>query len=360
VVALPDEPGNAAGRLRQGGVEVVTLPLSRLRATPNPATQLSFGRGFRPQVKRLQRLIEEQRVDLVVIGGLANPHAGFAARRAKVPVVWQFVDSRLPGALRRPLSRLVLKLANAMMFDGASLIPLHFGRRALRRPVFVYFPPVVTERFIPSAERRARARNVLKIPSEAPVVGTVANINPQKGIEYFVRSAGLIYRQRPDCYFVVVGAEYESHRAYSSAVRNEVATAGIPAERFVFAGDQPDVEAWYPAMDVKLITSVPRSEGTTTTAMEAMACGVPVVAADVGAVREVVADGQTGFVVPPIDPGAMAAATLRLLDDPSLLRMMGNEARTRAVTLYDVEICADVHQRAFAAAMEQPMGLGRA
>ncbi len=88
-----------------------------------------------------------------------------------------------------------------------------------------------------------------------------------------------------------------------------------------------------------------------TVILEAMACGVPVVATDVGAVREVVEDGVTGFVVPPLDPQAIAHATLRLLDDAELRARMGEAARRRAVERYDVEVCADTHVQAFEAAI---------
>jgi glycosyltransferase involved in cell wall biosynthesis len=127
--------------------------------------------------------------------------------------------------------------------------------------------------------------------------------------------------------------------------------SGVPPERFIFAGDCPDVENYYPAMDVKLITSVPRSEGTPTTAMEALACGVPVVATDVGAVREVVEDGVTGFMVPPLDSRAIAAATLTLLQNGATHAQMRENGCRRALERFDVKVCTDTHVRAFEAAL---------
>ena len=97
--------------------------------------------------------------------------------------------------------------------------------------------------------------------------------------------------------------------------------------------------------------SVPNSEGVPTVILEAMACGVPVVATDVGAVAEVVDDGVTGFVVPPLRPQALADATLRLLGDPDLRARMSLAAREQAVARFDVEVCADTHVRAFEAAI---------
>jgi glycosyltransferase involved in cell wall biosynthesis/SAM-dependent methyltransferase len=349
-VLLPDEPGNAVERLRAGGVDVVTMPLHRLRARPDPLLQARFALSFWREVGAIRRLIRERSIDLVEVSGLVNPHAAVAARLESVPVVWQIVDSRAPAPLRRLLMPLVLRLADSLMFDGEALVELHAPGGLGNVPTFVYYPPVDAEAFVVSPAKRLEARAALGIPPDADVVGMVANLNPQKGIEYFVRAAGLLHQRLPGCWFVVFGASYETHREYGRLIEQEVAACGVPSGRLIFAGTRPDLENWYPAMDVKLITSVPRSEGTTTTAMEAMACGVPVVATDVGAVREVVEDGCTGFVVPPLDPRALADATLRVLTDGPLRERMAAAAREQAEGRFAAGVCADMHVRAFEAA----------
>jgi glycosyltransferase involved in cell wall biosynthesis len=111
-------------------------------------------------------------------------------------------------------------------------------------------------------------------------------------------------------------------------------------------------------MDVKLVTSVPRSEGTTTTAIEAMACGVPVIATDVGAVGEVVQDGVTGYLVTPNDPAAIAAKSLALLRDSGLRRDMGNAGRERAVKHFDIATCVGAHIEAFELAFRRQKQVG--
>ena len=102
-----------------------------------------------------------------------------------------------------------------------------------------------------------------------------------------------------------------------------------------------------PALDLFLLTSVPRSEGVSTTVLEAMATGIAVVSTDVGALSEVVVDGVTGRIVAPMDDAAMAEAVGALLDDVRARALMGARARQRATELYDVEVCADTHVRAY-------------
>lgn len=348
-VAIPDEPGTAAERLEAEGVPVHTLPLSRLRASPDPRLLLRFGRDFGPSVAALEKAIRDVGADLVEIGGLVNPHAAFAARRCGVPVVWQIVDSRAPAPLRRPAMLLVRRLADAVMFDGDLLVPLH-GGDSLAMPAFVYFPPVDTERFSPGRERGLAAREELGIPPDAPVVGTVSSLVPMKGLENFVAAARRIAEARPDARFVVVGSTPASHSAYGERLQRDAAALQLP-HPIVFVGGRADVESWHPAFDVHLITSVPRSEGTTTTALEAQACGVPVVAARVGAVADAVSDGVTGFVVAPQRPDLLAEKTLQLLEDDGLRTRMGAAGREAAVERFDAEIVADVYVRAYEAAI---------
>lgn len=348
-MAIPDEPGSAGARLEAEGVPVHTLPLSRLRASPDPRLLLRFVRDFGATTGALEKTIELSGADLVQIGGLVNPHAAFAARRRGVPVVWQIVDSFAPAPVRRAAMVLVRRLADAIMFDGDSLVALHRAE-SHSVPTFVYFPPVDTERFAPGRERGLHVREELGIPPDAPVVGTVSSLVPMKGLENFVAAARLIADGRPDARFVVVGSTPASHLAYGERVQREAAALSL-RHPIVFAGGRADVESWLPAFDVHLVTSVPRSEGTTTTALEAQACGVPVVAARVGAVADAVADGVTGFVVAAQRPDLLADRTLRLLADAALRARMGAAGREAALARFGAEIVADTYVRAYEAAL---------
>lgn len=347
VIAIPDEPGTAAPRLRSAGVELEQLPLVRLRADPRLLPR--FVGGFRPTVRVLDAAIARTGASVVQIGGLVNPHAAFAARRHGAAVVWQIVDAGSPAPLRRAAMSLVRRHADAVMFDGEALVAAHGGREALSLPTFVYFPPVDTDRFVPSPERRESVRGELGIPAEAPVVGAVSHLTPLKALENFLDAARRLAAVRPETRFVIVGSAPETHAAYGERLRKQAEELGLP-HPIVFAGPRDDVERWYAAMDVHLITS--RSEGTTTTALEAQACGVPVVSTDVGAVHEVVEDGATGLLVPPGRGDALAAAALALLDDPARREEMGRAGRAAAVERFGIETAADLRARVYESALE--------
>src|SRR5689334_15933986 len=219
-VAIPDEPGSAARRLETAGVPVHALPLSRLRAVPDPRLLLRFLRDFRPTVQGLESVIEAARADVVQIGGLVNPHAAIAARHCGAAVVWQIVDSRAPALVRKLAMVFVRRLADAVMFDGQSLVPMHVGT-PLPMPTFVYFPPVDTKRFVPDRERGLQTRAEIGIPPDARVVGTVSSLVPMKGLENFIAAAGRIAEAEPDAWFVIVGSAPSSHATYAERLQRQ-------------------------------------------------------------------------------------------------------------------------------------------
>ncbi len=348
---LPDEPGTGADRLLDAGVEVMQLPLHRLRGKADPRLHFALAAGFGPDVIRIRRVIRDRSIDLVQVIGLLNPQPAIAARIARVPIVWQMVDSRPPPLVLRSLASIAALLADVFMFTGSRIMALHGGCAGVRRPSFVFFPPVDTRLFQPDSSRRMATRRRLGIPLDAEVVGMVANLNPQKGIERFVHAAGHVQRQRPDTWFVLAGQDYSSHREYLHRIQRDIANSAIPRGQFVMAGPTDSPEELYPAFDLMVITSPQRSEGTPTTVLEAMACGLPVVSTDAGGVRDVVEDAVTGLIVRSLDPGVVAAAVLQLMGDSSLRAQMAIAARRMATLKYDVSVCADIHVKAFSAAM---------
>jgi glycosyltransferase involved in cell wall biosynthesis len=346
-LVVPQEEGNAYARLRDAGLDVRQVSLSRVRASRDLRLHSRFLRRMPSEVASLRKLIREVGADVVVVGGLVNPHAAIAAHHEDAAVVWQVIDTRTPRIACRALTPVVRRYADTLQFGAQALIERNFGSERFACPMVVLRPYVDVELFRPSPRWRAETREQLGIPAAAEVIGTVANVNPQKGIEWFVRTAALLATGHRDRWFVVVGALPATHTEYLAALRAELRSLGIPEERFVFAGDTADVERWYPAFDVKLITSVPNSEGTTTTALESMACAVPVVAADVGAVCEAVENGVTGWIVEPENAGALAAATERLLGDVAERERMGAAGLERVRNGFSTERAAQAQVEIF-------------
>ena len=352
LVLLPDEPGNAAERLRAADVETVTFPLSRLRATRALHPHARLARSFRSDVRRIEALIRSRNVDLVLVGGLHNPHGALTARRVGCAVVWQLLDTRVSMSLRRLMMPLVVRLADVVMTTGQEVGRLHPGATGLGERLVPYLPPVDVERYAPSKEVKLAARAELGFASDDVVVGSVNNFNPMKGHLTFIRAAAALRRRWRTVRFALLGAS-ESRPEYMQMLVNEAESHGLRLGNDLMVVDPGDrVADLAPALDVFWLTSEPNSEGVPTTVEEAMALGIPVVATRVGGVPEIVADGVTGFLVPPRDPQAIVAATEPLLEDDALRRRLGEAGRARAVAEFNLDRCADIHVEAFERALE--------
>lgn len=350
-VALPSEPGNATGWMRSAGVPVVEIPLSRLRATRDLRVHCRFVTSFVSDVFRIARMIHRQRIDVVLLPGLVNPHAALAGRLLGKPVVWQILDTRTPLAVARVVMPIVDRLADTVMFWGEALAKSH-GDPQLRVPVVFNSGAVETAEFRPSHERRVALREQLGIPGDAVVVGAVASWYPTKGVDLFVEAARVLADQHPTAWFVVVGDPQPGHAPHAEAIRVLASSSPGLCARLRFVSARPDLESVYPAYDVMVVPSRPASEGLATTVLEAMSCGLPVVASDVGATGDAVLSGRTGQLVPAGDATALADALARFITMTDAERhRLGMQSRQLAVERYDVAVAARTHEVAFRGAV---------
>jgi glycosyltransferase involved in cell wall biosynthesis len=157
-----------------------------------------------------------------------------------------------------------------------------------------------------------------------PVVGYVGRIAPEKDLETWVRTAALVAQQYPKAQFVVVGDGRDG--TLLELLKKLASEVGI-ARRLHFLGYREDLLSVYATFDLFLLSS--RREGICNSLLEAMAMGLPVVTTDAGGTRELVLDGQTGFILQPGDVHGLARAVAALADDASLRRRMGQAGRER-------------------------------
>jgi glycosyltransferase involved in cell wall biosynthesis len=160
------------------------------------------------------------------------------------------------------------------------------------------------------------------LPTNAPIVGNVAALVPQKGHQHLIEAAALVVRDVPDARFVIVG-DGELRETLERQIKEK------HLERHIFlAGFRLDALEMTKGFDIFCISSI--HEGMCVALVEAMAAGKPAVATRAGGIPEVVNDGETGFLVAPRDPTEMADALRRLLKNEALRRQMGEAALARA------------------------------
>lgn len=321
------EPGPFHERLKTAGIRVLRVELARIA----PFHPIRWLLGAR----RLAQVIRAEGIALVH-GNTprSNLYAWLAARLAGVPVIWQMRNVLEPGMW--DVERVLQSLPDRIVCNSEA-VRARFGPASPQRGPVVIHTGVDTVRFRPLEEaQRGRVRRELGLGNEI-AVALVGRISHKQGQEEFIRAARLISDKRPDFrFFIVGGAPRSDDRQWERRCRDLARELSL--EKTVsFLGHRDDPERLMPAMDVLAFPS--RFEAFSRGVLEAMSCGVPVVAANVGGMPEAVDDGKTGRLVPPLDPDALAAAVLEAAE-PANRREWGTAARKRAAQRFSAQSTA--------------------
>lgn len=300
-----------------------------------------LGRGrFDPRIATdLAALVRRHGARVLHVHGYAAADFGRIAARAtgaRLVLHEHFADPAMP-AYQALADRLLARYTDgAIAVSGSTRDFLVRERSVPAAKVRVIWNGAPLDEFAPVPAETARAtRAALGIPEGAFVFGTIGRLSAQKGHVHLLDAAARVLPGRPGARLLVVG-----DGDLADALRKQAAALGI-AERTIFAGHRTDVRELLGALDVFCISSL--YEGTPLALFEAMAAGKAIVSTSVDGCREVLTQGETGLLVPPADPAALASALERVLADPALRTSLAERARA-ASSLYDVSACVDAMQ----------------
>lgn len=292
----------------------------------------------------LLRLIRDRRIDLVQTHLLGSAvYGALAGSLTGCPVVstfhgvWDFErEKRLAWA-----KYFLLRWRVGMLVFVSEFVRDQFAAHAVlsSRKVSVIPNGVDLEQFRPHGDRTVRGE--LGVRDEELLVCAVGNVRPAKAYDVFVRAAALVQTISDRFRFVVVGDLGEDG---ATELRGIADTLGV-GKRLTFVGFREDVADVLNSADIYVSTS--DSEGFSLTAVQALACGVPVVATRSGGPERIVQEGRTGFLVPCRAPGLIADAILRLGLDEQLRRRFGVEARSSVADRFSVQTMCAAYMRVY-------------
>jgi len=325
VVVSTDFPyaGRLSRRLAEDGVRVYRLRIGILRRRVlSPLRAPRYAIDVALSTLRLARLMKRERIRLVHANTVTVFPAAFAARLAGIPLLWHVHEIVTDRTGRGVVHFLVRKLATRIVVVSeaarASLDPDRSNPE-----IEIIHNGIDAPAGEPGAPRSA-----------VPLIAYVGRLSTRKGPHILLRAFAkidLTETSHPPR-LIFAGDQFGGGNALADTLALEAESLGIrPRVDFrPFDEDVSDLleEAWVVASP----SILPESFGLIL--LEAMAAGRPVVASDHGGPREVVADGETGFLVPPGDDTALANALQRILGDRGLAREMGSAARKRARERY--------------------------
>jgi len=319
------------------------LPAARSRGL-QPIVIPELGPAVRPaydlvSLMKLARLFREFRPDIVhTHTAKAGALGRVAARLAGVPLsVHTFHGHVLEGYFSPVKTQLFLATERALARITDRIIAVSprvrqaLLSRGIGRPGQVEVIPLGLDlgRFLLSPKGSTNLRQHLCIPLGTPILGTVGRLVPIKDHPTLIHALALLPGGDRAPHLLVVGDGERREALQGLVQRLDLGS------RVHFLGWRNDLEAILPELDVVICCS--RNEGTPVALIEAMAAGVPVLSSDVGGVGDLVTHGETGWLVPPSDPAALADGIRTLLADPALAGRLAEAARPIVLERHDVK-----------------------
>jgi glycosyltransferase involved in cell wall biosynthesis len=282
----------------------------------------------------LLKVLREKQADVVHLHGYgATTFGRMCAARLGIPaVLHEHANHTTTPWFQQVADKLLAPYTDIAI--GVSASTAEFTTKARLVPAerthVVYLGAPLDEFARPrSAAEVADARRQLGVPEGGLAIGTVTRLMPSKGNQYLIDAAPAVLAVHPEARFFLVGeGELEA------PLKAQAAALGL-GDRFVFTGFARDVAALYSAFDIVVFPSL--WEGTPLTTFEVLAMGKPIVATDADGLLDVLQDGRDALIVPKADATALAAAIVRLSEDPPLAAQLAAGARVTGAR-YDIGV----------------------
>lgn len=357
-VLLPEAPGDANARLRAAGLPIITYRTDPARATRSETLlHARYLINAAKNIKNLRRIIKEQAIDLVQLADPFHPHAAIAAKLERRPLVVHLVGMGGSLAARLMGGVITCRLADVIMTNG-DYTRTAFPGLPRRNPMVSYFSPVDIGAFKPDIARRKAARAECGLKADDIAIGYIGRLHPEKDHPTCVRALALIRERWPKVRLVMMGSVDQGCSDYMVSIWRIAAALGLRPGKDVIHKDAGARVADL-AQSFDVCWSMGYQEGATSSVGEAMAMGIPVVGAGNSAVREMIEEGVSGFLVGVGQSKELARVTSLLIEHQALRVKMGQAARERAVKLFSTDICAAKHLEAYDVALSGVRGTSR-
>lgn len=305
---------------------------------------------FPVSIFRIFKIIKKENVDIIHVNGLLNFQAPIAASLTHKKVVWHLIGSLYPKILVVLLMPFIKIMANKIIFVASILSEYYICNKieSSKLPFRIIYECVDVNHFNPATISKSdsnRLRDEFGINSNEYIIGSIGNVGNVKGYEYFIQGASLIKKRINNIKFLIVGDLFESeNRQYYKQLKNLVISLKLEQD-IIFTGKRKDIPQLLFLFDVFLLTSI--TEGTPIAILEAMAMEKPIVATNVGGIPEQVINGESGLIIPPRNPEAIAKSIIYLLEHPNERMIMGKMGRIRAEEKFSLQECAREHKQVY-------------
>ena len=310
----------------------VEKEISSFVASFPPLKDLLLGTPVRALINLIKLLKSISTEIIHVNGSRVGLYGGIAGRLLQVPVIWHVRETVQDLFF---YDGFLASLARCIICVSKSVQSKRFARfgKSINHKIAVVYNGVDTVRFRKLNKARQSIRKGLEIRDEI-LFGIVGNIVPLKAHDVFLKALGKVKEGKPDLPIKVLIVGRVLDNLFYEKIRSIVSQMNL-SRKIIFLPHSDMIVQVFSAMDVFVLPS--RREGFSRSLLEAMSCGLPVLATRINEIEEAVVDGENALLVSTDDEEAMATAIIRLSEDGTIRKNMGERNRIRVAENFDLK-----------------------
>lgn len=312
-IIFPDKITHIPAELNSSQVKktVIYNPEISLKEAAGISNKIKIILARLRYINAVRKFIKNEEADLVYVNTAMAIYGGLAAKLAGRKILWHIHEDLVPNLWNKIRIFLIKRLAHTVIFV-ASIISRPFGTRPPKQNWVVVSNPVAIERFSVTPAEAKECRKELNIPENTLVILNVGFITRRKGIDILLKAYARIKSEFPDSRLVIAGSYSNTPSSYWNELQQIIAQHQLN-ENVLFTGHREDVTRLMAMSDMLVLSS--RNEAVPICVLEAMVCGLPVVATNVGAIEEILEHCRLGIIVPPEDDMALAEGIKKIIID---------------------------------------------
>ncbi|MBN1871176.1 MAG: glycosyltransferase family 4 protein [Candidatus Omnitrophica bacterium] len=222
------------------------------------------------------------------------------------------------------------RLSDRIICTAGKILKKFIGMKDFKKKAKLIYNAVDCDYFRPRAVSDG-LKDKYGISGEGPVIGFIARLQDVKGLHFLIKALPAIKQEYPNIKLIVIGDGEEN---YKRKIQTMIDGLNL-REDVIFTGFQRDIRPYACMLDISVLPTK-EFEGSSRSILESMACGIAVLATDIGGNSELIDNGVTGLLIPEPDPRLIADMTISLLRDKDRLADMGSRAREKALSKFEI------------------------
>ncbi|WP_316832405.1 glycosyltransferase family 4 protein [Pedobacter aquatilis] len=331
-IVVISENGPLVGELNRLGVEVRIIRLGILRRK-----YLSFSgiinriSVIRKAWKSLSKLIDENQIDMVYSNTTGVLIGAFLAKKKKLKHIWHIHEIiTKPKLFTRILGIMLGKYSHSIIVVSDA-VKNHWEKYIANKVITRIYNGIDTTVY---EQVNSSLREEINISPDEMLIGMIGRVNHWKGQDYFLDIAKQILQEKPETKFIIAGDAFPGYEPLVDKLINRISDEKLSDSVF-YLGYRTDIPQLLHAVDIFVLPSI-LPDPFPTVILEAMASAKPVIATNHGGATEMIANGETGILIPYNDDKVSSQLMLKLLDDKEKILAMGKQGKIRIDTLFSL------------------------